>query len=137
MAVSTITTVTRLLTTFESVSVKACWAPRTSLLSRVTSAPVWVRVKKAIGISWMWRNTCERRSKMMPSPSEADTQRCTSDSPASATASAASSSARLTTRFRLPPMMPLLMIDLMISGFTAPITASTTTRNRNAVMRRR
>ena len=41
---------------------KACWAPITSLLSRLTSAPVWVRVKKASGMRWMWRNTLERMS---------------------------------------------------------------------------
>jgi len=51
-----------LLTTDENVSVNACCAPRTSLFSRVTSAPVWVRVKKANGMSWMWRNTLERMS---------------------------------------------------------------------------
>ena len=53
MAVSTITTVTRFDTTFASVSVNACCAPSTSLFSRVTSAPVWVRVKNAMGIFWM------------------------------------------------------------------------------------
>src|SRR3712207_7537110 len=33
-------------TTPDSVEVKACWAPTTSLFSRLTSAPVCVRVKK-------------------------------------------------------------------------------------------
>ena len=56
------TTVTRLPTTLERRSVKACWAPMTSLLSRLTSAPVWVRVKKASGMRWMWRNTLDRMS---------------------------------------------------------------------------
>ncbi len=41
-------------TTLENRSVKACWAPMTSLLSRLISAPVWVREKKAIGMRWMW-----------------------------------------------------------------------------------
>ena len=50
MAAITITTVTRLPTTFDSRSVKACWAPITSLFRRLTRAPVWVRVKKASGI---------------------------------------------------------------------------------------
>ena len=45
---------TRFETTPESVEVKACCAPITSLLSRDTSAPVWARVKKATG----WRRTC-------------------------------------------------------------------------------
>ncbi len=53
IALNTMTTVTRLLTTLASVSVNACWAPSTSLFSRLTSAPVWVRVKNAIGIFWM------------------------------------------------------------------------------------
>ena len=44
-----------LLTTLDSTEVKACWAPMTSLPSRVTRAPVWARVKKATG----WRSTCE------------------------------------------------------------------------------
>ena len=55
-------TLITLLTTEENVSVNACWAPRTSLFSRETSAPVWVRVKKAIGICWTWAKTCVRMS---------------------------------------------------------------------------
>ena len=51
-----------LLTTEENVSVKACWAPRTSLFSLDTRAPVWVRVKKAMGIFWMCSNTRVRMS---------------------------------------------------------------------------
>ena len=62
MAPRTMTTVTKLPTTLESRSVKACCAPMTSLFSRLTSAPVWVRVKKARGMRWMWRNTLERMS---------------------------------------------------------------------------
>ena len=50
-------------------------APMTSLLSRVTSAPVWVRVKKAIGIRWTWSNRRMRRSKIRPSPMRDDHQR--------------------------------------------------------------
>lgn len=42
--------VTRLLTTPDSVLLKARWAPITSLLSRLTSAPVRVRVKNATGM---------------------------------------------------------------------------------------
>ena len=43
-----------LLTTPESVHVNARWAPMTSLLSRLTSAPVRVRVKNATGIRCTW-----------------------------------------------------------------------------------
>ncbi len=43
-----------LLTTPESVEVKARWAPSTSLLSRLTRAPVWVRVKNCSGIRCTW-----------------------------------------------------------------------------------
>ena len=55
-------TVMRLETIEESVSVKACWAPSTSLFNREMSAPVWVREKKASGISWMWPKTFSRMS---------------------------------------------------------------------------
>ena len=34
------------------MSVVACCAPSTSLFSRLTRAPVWVRVKKASDIRW-------------------------------------------------------------------------------------
>ena len=50
------TSETTLLTTPDSVEVNACCAPITSVLRRLTSAPVWVRVKKAIG----WASTCEK-----------------------------------------------------------------------------
>jgi hypothetical protein len=43
-----------LLTTPDSVDVKARWAPMTSLLSRDTRAPVCVLVKNCNGIRWMW-----------------------------------------------------------------------------------
>ena len=49
IAVAASTRVTALLTTCDRVVVKACWAPMTSVLSRETSEPVWVRVKKATG----------------------------------------------------------------------------------------
>ena len=52
------TEVSTRLTTFDtspdSVVVNACCAPRTSLLSRLTSAPVWVRVKNCSGMRWTW-----------------------------------------------------------------------------------
>ena len=49
-------------TTEDSVDVKACWAPMTSVLRRLTSAPVWVRVKNATGICCTWVKTRVRRS---------------------------------------------------------------------------
>ena len=62
MTIRTRVTLIRFETTDDNVSVKACWAPITSLLRRLISAPVWVRVKKAIGIFWMCSNTWERMS---------------------------------------------------------------------------
>ena len=44
-----------LLTTPDNVHVNARWAPITSLLSRLTRAPVRVRVKKATGMRCTWR----------------------------------------------------------------------------------
>ena len=49
---------TALLTTLESTDVNAACAPMTSELRRLTSDPVWARVKNAIG----WRRTCEKTS---------------------------------------------------------------------------
>ena len=51
MAPMVVARVTTLETTVPNVPVTALWAPITSLFSRLTRAPVWVRVKKAIG----WR----------------------------------------------------------------------------------
>ena len=56
------TRLTTLDTTPDSVEVNACWAPSTSLFSRLTSAPVWVRVKNASGIRCTWSNTAVRMS---------------------------------------------------------------------------
>ena len=71
VSTSTIT----LVTTPDSAEVKARCAPITSLLSRLTSAPVWVRVKKAIGIDCTCSNTRRRRSRMRFSPSWLDVHR--------------------------------------------------------------
>jgi hypothetical protein len=43
-----------LLTTPDSVLVNARWAPMTSLFSRLTSAPVWVREKNCTGMRCTW-----------------------------------------------------------------------------------
>jgi hypothetical protein len=53
IAASVSTTPMTLDTTPDSVPVKACWAPSTSLFRRLISAPVCVRVKKAIGMREM------------------------------------------------------------------------------------
>ena len=58
------TTITEMMfeTVPDSVDVNALWAPITSLLSRLTSAPVWVRVKNASDWRCTWANTLVRRS---------------------------------------------------------------------------
>ena len=53
---------TTLDTSPDIVEVNACCAPSTSLFSRLTSAPVWVRVKNASGMRWTWSNTAVRMS---------------------------------------------------------------------------
>jgi hypothetical protein len=53
MTISTRTTLMKLETIELRVSVKACCAPMTSLLSRLMRDPVCVRVKKAMGMRWM------------------------------------------------------------------------------------
>ena len=62
MAASTRTSCSTLDTTDDSVDVSACWAPMTSLFSRLTSEPVCARVKNAIGCRWTCPNTWVRRS---------------------------------------------------------------------------
>ena len=94
--------VTRLPTTPDSVSLNARWAPITSLLSRLTSAPVRVRVKNATGWRCTWSNTAARRSRIRPSPRVADSQRCTMPPSVSATAITAISTASQTTVLERP-----------------------------------
>ena len=83
-----------LLSTLASVEVTADCAPITSLLSRLTSAPVRVRVKNATGIRWTWPYTTLRRSAISPSPMREENQREASPTTASSTASAAMPPAR-------------------------------------------
>ena len=78
-----------LATTPDRVEVNACWAPITSLFSRLTSAPVWVRVKNASDICCTCWNTLVRMSKIRPSPIREENQRVPSESSASSTASPA------------------------------------------------
>ena len=63
-----------MVTTPDRAEVNARCAPMTSLFSRLTSAPVWVRVKKATGIAWTCSNTRRRRSRIRPSPRRDDSQ---------------------------------------------------------------
>ena len=56
------TRLTTLDTSPDSVEVNACCAPSTSLFSRLTSAPVWVRVKNASGMRCTWSKTAVRMS---------------------------------------------------------------------------
>ena len=85
------------VTTPESAEVNARWAPMTSLLRRLTSAPVRVRVKKAIGIRWTCSKTRRRRSRMSPSPRRDDCSRPSSPTTASATLTRAMTTAITTT----------------------------------------
>ena len=62
IATPTTSTEMALETVLDSVEVNARWAPITSLLSRETSAPVWVRVKNASDCRCTWANTWVRRS---------------------------------------------------------------------------
>jgi hypothetical protein len=62
MAMTVVMRVITLETTVPSVPVRARWAPMTSLLSRLTRAPVWDRVKNCIGMRWTWSNSAFRRS---------------------------------------------------------------------------
>ena len=62
IAIRTRIRVSALDTIDERVEVIACWAPITSLFSRLTREPVWARVKKAIGCRCTCPNTWVRRS---------------------------------------------------------------------------
>jgi hypothetical protein len=70
----------RLSTMPPSVPVSARCAPMTSLFRRVTSAPVCVRVKNAIGSSWTCRKSRVRSSRMNRSPIVDDSKRSTIES---------------------------------------------------------
>ncbi len=118
-------------TTPDRVEVKACWAPMTSLFSRLTSAPVWVRVKNASGIRCTWSKTLVRRSKIRPSPMRAEYHRCTSDSSASSTARPAITSAIRTT-WPAVPVGPVITLTTRpaSTGVATPTTALATTASR-------
>jgi len=62
IAATVVTRMTALLTAVPMVEVTAFWAPTTSLLSRLMSEPVCVRVKKAMGMRWTLSKSATRRS---------------------------------------------------------------------------
>ena len=102
MTASVSTSVITFVTTPASADVNAPWAPMTSLFSRLTRAPVWVRVKKAIGIDWTCSNTRRRRSRIRRSPRRDDSRRSSRPTPAARTATTASSTAMPTTVAAVP-----------------------------------
>ena len=110
---------------------KACCAPRTSLFSRLIRAPVWVRVKKARGMLWMWRNTFERMSKINPSPMTAEMRRSVRERMASKSASPPARQASPMTRSASCCPIPLSIRARRISGLMAATAASRTTTGRN------
>ena len=120
--------------TAASVEVMADCAPITSLLSLLTSAPVRVRVKKAIGICCTWAKTALRRSTIRPSPMRVENQRETSPTTASSTASAAMPTARPTTAATAPSPPPTITLTTRpaSSGVSTPTVALTTVSSRNA-----
>ena len=131
------TTLITLETVDDNVEVNARCAPITSLLSRDTRAPVWVRVKNANDMRCTWANTLVRRSKMRPSPMREESQPMPTASAASRTATPAAASARPTTSAASSLRMPSSTMCLTSSGVTTTSAASTTVRARkNAIVRR-
>ena len=126
-----------LLTTPDSVQVKARWAPMTSLLSRLTRAPVRVRVKKATGIRCTWPNTARRRSRISPSPIRDDCHRSAMPTTASRTATRAMAPARNSTRSSEPSLMMASTTQPASTGVATVRTAETTDRTRKATRARR
>src|SRR4029079_9504297 len=124
-------------TTPDSVEVNACWAPITSLLSRLISAPVWVRVKNASGIRCTWSNTRVRRSRMSPSPMRAEYHRWARDRPASKTARIATRTAIFTTVAGSPCELITLTTRPASTGVITPITALAVTVTRKTVRSKR
>ncbi len=130
-----------LLSTLASVEVIADWAPMTSLLRRLTSAPVRVRVKNATGIRWTCAYTALRRSTISPSPMREENHRDTSPVTASSTASAAMPAASPTTvaaaAETCPPATTAFTTRPASTGVATPIPAPTTVSSRNASSQRR
>ena len=127
---------TRLDTTPERVSEKARWAPRTSLLSRLTSAPVRVRMKNATGMVWTWSNTERRRSRIRPSPIRADQNLVTTLLTASTMPITAMAAARRNTTRTAAPSTIAVTTRPASSGVTTAREAPNTDRIRNRTINR-
>ena len=123
--------VTRLPTTPDRVSLKARWAPMTSLFSRLTSAPVRVRVKKATGMRCTWSKTAPRSRRISPSPMFADIHLVTRPSAASASAITAISPASPATRLTAAPVTIASITCPASTGVATASTAETTLSGRN------
>ncbi len=128
-------------TTLASVDVIADWAPITSLLSLLTSAPVRVRVKNATGIRCTCAYTARRRSAIRPSPMLEENHRVPSPLTASMTASAAMPAARPITVAEATAASPRATIVSTTRpariGVMTPTTEDTTVNSRNAIRPRR
>ena len=110
-------------TTPDRVEVNACCAPITSLFSRLTRAPVWVRVKNASDICCTCPKTLVRMSKIRPSPIREENQRVPSERKASSTASPAITAASRSTAATVPlPPLITLITSPASSGVATPIT---------------
>ncbi len=129
--------VTVLATTPDRVLLKARWAPITSLLRRLTRAPVLVRVKKATGIRCTWSKTAVRRSRISPSPRVAESRRVSSPSPASATAISAMSRASRVTVPLSRPFTMAVTTRLASTGVATASSAVTTLSRRKRMSPRR
>ncbi len=127
---------TRLPTTPDSVSLNARWAPMTSLLRRLTSAPVRVRVKKAMGWRCTWSNTLARRSRISPSPMLAENHRVATPRTASATARRAIRPASPTTTSTEARCTIASTTRPASTGVATASTAPTMLSTRNAPSRR-
>ena len=128
------TSVMTFVTTPASADVNAPWAPITSLFKRLTRAPVWVRVKNAIGIDWTCSNTRRRRSRINRSPRRDDARRSSIPTAAPTTATSARSTAIVTT---MPPSRCSTIASTArpaSTGVRTPRIAATVARARNAAI---
>lgn len=137
ITVSVSSSVTVLETTPDRVLLKARCAPITSLLRRLTSAPVRVRVKNATGIRCTWSKTAVRRSRIRPSPRVADSRRMSRPRPASATAISAMRRARRVTVPLSLPSTIAVTTRLASTGVATASRAVTTLSRRKSVSPRR
>ena len=129
--------VTTLLTTPDNVVLNARWAPMTSLLRRLTRAPVRVRVKKAIGIRCTWSNTAVRRSRIRLSPMLDESHRLIRPKPASTMAITAMARASSTTTRSSRPSTIALTTRPANTGVATASTASATLSTRKPPRARR